>query len=69
MIIKNNIIIINNYFTLQDTIQLTITFVNNIKALSEVRLSCKNSTQRFSKAGTSYFLATYKVAITVSGPI
>lgn len=40
-----------------------------MKALSARRFFLRNSTQWASKAGTAYFLAVYRVVITVSGPI
>lgn len=40
-----------------------------MKALSLLRFLFRNSTQALSRAGTAYFLAVYKVVITVSGPI
>ena len=44
-------------------------WVSNINALSAHRWRLRKSTQCFSSAGTAYFLAVYKVVITVSGPI
>ena len=44
-------------------------WLSNIKALSALKFFFKKSTQAFSKVGTAYFLAVYRVVITVSGPI
>ena len=45
------------------------TCVRSINALSAQRCLLRKSTQCFSNAGTAYFLAVYKVVMTVSGPI
>ena len=45
------------------------TCVSSMNALSAQRCLFKKSTQCFSKAGTAYFFAVYKVVMTVSGPI